>query len=230
MMTKIQFIPSVDKRISAWMEIQKNRKIEDSQTKPAPISITISREFGCEAYPLANSLKSRLEKMDGQLWTVFEEEMVSKITANDDISRYLVDNLGERSKYLDYIVSALLPYWKSQEQAYRPIVETVFSLARHGNAIIVGQGAFSIAKDLVNCFHFRLIAPVTFRAESYARRAEISVEESEKLVREKEAARIAFLSDFLNCDFGAHNFHMIFNNSKIGFEKIAELIIGFVQH
>ncbi len=156
--------------------------------------------------------------------------MVSKITGNSDISGYLVDDLGERSKYLDYIVSTLLSYWKSQEQVYRPIVETVFSLARQGNAIIVGQGAFSIAKDLSNCFHFRLVAPVLFRAESYAERAGISVQESEKLVQEKEAARIRFLSDFLNCDFDANNFHLIFNNSKISFQKIAELIVEFVRH
>jgi len=228
-MIKSQFIPSVDKRVSAWMEIQKRRKTQDLQTKPLPISITISREFGCEAYPLAIALKKRLDQHDDQSWTVVEEEMVAKITANEDIAGHLEQNLGERSKYLDYIVSALLPYWKSQEQAYRPIVETVFALARQGNAIIVGQGAFAIARDLLNCYHFRLVAPVTFRAESWVRRAGISAERAEKLVQEKEAARIAFLSGFLNCDFDANNFHMIFNNSKMSIERIAELIVEFVS-
>ncbi len=222
-------IPSVDKRLSAWIEIQKRRKTQDLQSKPLPISITISREFGCEAYPLAIALKERLDKSNGPSWTVVEEEMVAKITANDDIASHLQENLGERSKYLDYIVSALLPYWKSQEQAYRPIVETVFSLARQGNSIIVGQGAFAIARDLANCYHFRLVAPVAFRAESWARRIGISAESAEKLVQEKEVARISFLSGFLNCDFNPNNFHMIFNNSKLSIEKIAELIVEFLS-
>jgi len=228
-MLKNMSIPSVDKRLSAWIEIQKRRKTQDLQSKPLPISITISREFGCEAYPLAIALKEKLDHRDKQSWTVVEEEMVAKITANDDIASHLQENLGERSKYLDYIVSALLPYWKSQEQAYRPIVETVFSLARQGNTIIVGQGAFAIARDLSNCYHFRLVAPVVYRAESWARRIGISVESAEKQVQEKEAARIAFLSGFLNCDFNANNFHMIFNNSKLQIEKIAELIVEFVS-
>lgn len=228
-MTKGQLIPSVDKRISAWMEIQKKRKIQDMQSKPAPKSITISREFGCEAYPLANALKNLLDARNDQSWTVFDEEMVSRITANEDMSRHLTENLGERSKYLDYIVSALLPYWKSQEQAYRPIVETVFSLARQGNAIIVGQGAFSIAKDLTNCYHFRLIAPAEFRATSYAKRANLSAEEAQKLVQEKEAARITFLSGFLNCDFKPNNFHLIFNNSKVPIDQIAGVILSLVS-
>jgi cytidylate kinase len=228
-MMKSQLIPSVDKRISAWMEIQKKRQIQDLKSKPAPVSITISREFGCEAYPLADFLKQRLEEQEGQLWTVFDEEMLRKITANEGMAGYLADSLGERSKYLDYIVSALLPYWKSQEQVYRPIVETVFSLARQGNAIIIGQGAFSIAKDLPNCYHFRLIAPAEFRAESYGVRAELSGDDARSLIQKKEAARIAFLSDFLNCDFEPNNFHMIFNNSKVPIDRIAELIIQYVS-
>ena len=227
-MIKNLSIPSVDKRVSAWIEIQKRRKTQDLQAKPLPISITISREFGCEAYPLAIALKERLDHSNGQSFTVVEEEMVANITANDDIAGFLQENLGERSKYLDYIVSALLPYWKSQEQAYRPIVETVFSLARQGNSIIVGQGAFAIARDLTNCYHFRLVAPVAYRAESWSQRTGISIERAEKQVQEKEAARIEFLSGFLNCDFNANNFHMIFNNSKLSIENIAELIVDFV--
>ncbi len=210
------------------MEIQKKRKIQDLQSKPVPKSITISREFGCEAYPLANALKQKLDSRNDQSWTIFDEEMVNRITANEDISDHLSDSLGERSKYLEYIVSTLLPYWKSQEQAYRPIVETVFSLARQGNAIIVGEGAFSIARDLSNCYHFRLIAPVEFRAESYARRSNLSVEDAQKLVQKKEAARIAFLSDFLNCDFEPNNFHLIFNNSKVPIDRIVDLILHFI--
>lgn len=227
-MPKSQLLPSVDKRISAWMEIQKKRRIQDLQAKPVPKSITISREFGCEAYPLSNALKEALDNRGDQSWTIFDEEMVSRITANEDMSSHLQDSLGERSKYLDYIVSTLLPYWKSQEQAYRPIVETVFSLARQGNAIVVGQGAFSIARDLSNCYHFRLIAPAEFRAESYAGRTGLSLEEAKQLVQEKEAARIAFLSDFLNCDFKPNNFHLIFNNGKISVDQIASQILHFI--
>lgn len=227
-MARTQLVPSVDMRISAWKEIQKKRMKQDLQKKPAPPSITISREFGCEAIPLAEILKQRLEAESGHTWTIFDSEMVRRISASDDMSGHLMDRLGERSKYLEYIVSTLLPYWKSQEQVYRPIVEAVFSLARQGNAILVEQGAFSIAKDLPNCYHFRLIAPAAYRAESYASRAGMSIEETEKLIREKETARIEFLSDFLNCDFEPTNFHMIFNNARVPVEQIAEMIMRFV--
>lgn len=229
MMTISQLVPSVDKRISAWMEIQKRRELQDLQHKPVPTSITISREFGCEAYPLASALKSSLDEQNGSRWTVFDEEMINQITASDDMSGFLTERLGERSRYLEYIISTLLPYWKSQEQVYRPIVETVFSLARQGNAIIVGQGAFAIARDLSNCYHFRLIAPTSFRAESYAGRTGMSVDAAEKLIQEKESARTTFISNFLNCDFEPDNFHLLLNNSKVPVDEMVKLILAFIS-
>lgn len=227
-MAKNPLVPSIEKRISTWIELQKKRKLQDMKDKPIPASITISREFGCEGYPLAASLKEKLDLKTPQEWTIFDDELVDRIILDHQISRHLLKNIGERSKYLDYIISTLLPKWKSEEQVFRHVIEAIFLVSKQGNAIVVGRAAFAITKDLPNCYHFRLTAPLNFRAESYSTRVGVPKQEAEKIVQKKEDSRTKFLSDFLRCDFGVNDFHLVFNNSKASVDRIADTIVNYI--
>ncbi len=66
-----QLIPSVEKRISSWIEIQKKSKEQMKERIASKLTITISREFGCEGYPLVAALKNKLDEKTGQVWTIF---------------------------------------------------------------------------------------------------------------------------------------------------------------
>ncbi|MCP4753899.1 MAG: cytidylate kinase-like family protein [Proteobacteria bacterium] len=223
-----QMIPSIDKRISTWIELQKKKKNQDLKTEPSSASITISREFGCEGYPIAASLKEKLDRKTQQTWTIFDDALVNKIMSDHNISRHLVKSHGERAKYLDYIFSTLSPSWKSEEQTFKLMTETIFSVSQQGNAIVVGRGAFAITKDLLNCYHFRLIAPLGFRAKSYAERIGMSIEEATQVVQEKEKTRTKFLSDFLDCKFSLDNYHLVINNSLASIDCIANTIVNYI--
>lgn len=196
---------------------------------PVKTTITLSREFGCEGYPLATMLKNRLDETTDQTWTIFDNQFVDQLVSDSDIARHLQKNLGSRSRYLDAIIGSLLPTWKSENAAFKPMVEAIFTVAQQGNAIILERGAFAITRKLPNCFHFRLIAPLEYRSESYARRTGKSMEESRQIVIEKEKVRTHYLAEFLDCDFDQHNFHMIFNNSKLPIEKIAKAILDLIE-
>ena len=224
-----EMIPSVEKRISSWIEIQNKRKNQEMAGGSVKSTITISREFGCEGFPLIALLKEKLDKKTGRTWTIFDNQFVDKLASDSEIAGHLVKDFGERSKYLDYIISSLLPTWKSETEVFKMMVEAIYAVAQQGDAIILERGAFSITKNLPNCFHFRLIGPLNYRADSYARRKGISQEKAEKLVKEKEQDRTSFLSHFLNCQFDQENFHLIANNAKIPIEKIAEMIIHFIE-
>ncbi len=223
-----QLIPSVEKRISSWMEIQKKRQEQEMEGTPPKATVTVSREFGCEGYPLAAALKEKLDKKTGQIWTIFDNRFVDKLMEDHEISKHLVKSFGDRARYLDYIASTLFPNRVSDTEAFNLLAETIYSIARQGSAIIIERGAFAITRNLPNCFNFRLIASLDYRAASYSRRAGIGEEEARKLVVEKEQDRTRFLSDFLNCSFDQDSFHMIFNNGKLPIEKIADTIIGVI--
>jgi cytidylate kinase len=223
-MTSNQIIPKVEKRLASWLEIRaKNEELWKTETDRK--TITISREFGCQGYPLAAALQKKLEAKTNEDWTIFDKALIDKISEDHQIASHLLENLGERAKYLDYVIASLMPGWKSEEDAYKLIIKTIFSIAKQGNAIMVGRGAFAVTQNLKNCYHYRLVAPKEFRVKTYAALLGISHEKAEQIVLEKEINRHNFLQDFYNTEFSGNEFNIVFNNSRMSVEQIAETII-----
>ena len=221
-------LPFLDKRVATLLDLK--RKIESEGYRKTQIGkvITISREFGCEAYPVANSLKAKLDDLTGRTWTIFTEEVIDQTSSDSVLSANLPEDFGEQNRYLEAIVAALTLNWKTERDRYREVVKTIVAIAHRGHAILVGRGASTITRELPNCFHFRLIGGLEFRANSYAKRQNISIEQAEKIVTEKEKARKEFLDRFLGVHFNIHNFHLIFNNEKVPVDQIVDSIISFV--
>ena len=162
-----QLIPSVEKRISAWIELNE-RKI--TQRDASPANITISREFGCEGYPLAEALKKHLTEKSSKNWMIYDDALIKSLQANQDLSQHLLKNYGERNKFLDDLLDMVASHWQSEEDGFRQMTQFIFSLAKKGHGIFVGRGAFSVIKNLKNCYHIRLKAPLSFRAQKLVER------------------------------------------------------------
>jgi len=224
----LPLLPSIDRRISTLNELKRKIESEGINKIHERKVITLSREFGCEAYPLAGVLKEKLEKLTQQPWTIFKEGNIDQISSESILSGNLSVNFGEQSRYLEAILSSLLPYWKTEVESYQEVVKTIFSIAHSGHAILVGRGASAITKDLKNCFHFRLIGSDEYRAKCYAEKHNVSIKEAEKTVVEKERLRKEFLEHFLGIRFNSHNFHLIFNRDKIPTDRIVDTIISFL--
>jgi len=65
-------IPSIENRLGAWVEsARRNEAEKDAGTKRKP-AITLSREFGCEAYPVAEILQKLLENKTGDSWPIMD--------------------------------------------------------------------------------------------------------------------------------------------------------------
>ncbi len=221
-------LPSIDRRISNLLELKRKIETEGVLKEHEGKVITISREFGCEAYPLANALKEKLEKLTQKTWAIFTEDAIDQVHSDSILSADLSENFGEQSKFLEAILSSLIPNRVTEEEYYRNVIKTIAAIAHRGHAILVGRGASVVTKDLPNCFHFRLIGGREFRAKSYADRHNVSMNEAEKIVVEKENLRKEFLERFLGKRFNLHNFHFIFNNDKVSTDRIADAIISFV--
>ena len=73
-------LPFIDRRIATLKDLKRKMEVEGLQKSQIGKVITLSREFGCEGYPLANALKDRLEGLTNRKWTIYTEEAIEKNT------------------------------------------------------------------------------------------------------------------------------------------------------
>jgi hypothetical protein len=223
-----ELAPSVEKRLKAYHELsaRTGSKPPSAQQKP---TITISREFGCEAYPVAEELVRLAEKATGEKWLLVDLTLLDAVAKEHNISEDVMLSLGSKPRWLDDMIATFSPKWKSDADYYRLLCEKVVELATAGNAVFVGLGAAIITQRMKNCHHFRLIAEQEFKMRSIARRLKISHQDAENLVIDKQKERDKIIRKLL--DASEHEpllYHALFNNDKLRSKQIARVIADTV--
>jgi cytidylate kinase len=229
-MTETRLIPSIEMRLSSLLEVTRRREMEsESRGKPAGPTITISREFGCEAYPTAERLQELLEQKTGEKWVVMDKRLLEEVARNHNLSEELLQGLGEKMRFVEEMMATFTPRWKTEKDYYRLLCRQIVSLAHKGNVIIVGRGSAFITQSLKNCHHFRLFASPEFKARSIAQRLGISMEEAGEMVTRKQQQRDKFIRDFLDRDARDLSvYHLVFNNDKNAPDRMARTIMEYV--
>jgi hypothetical protein len=218
-------IPSIELREQAWLQARGRL----AHTRPAPIhpSVTISREYGCEGFPLAQHLQGLLEDASGKAWTIFDKALVDKVATDEQVSRELLARLGDESHAQDVLRTHF--GYLTHDDAYAQVVKHLVLLAASGCAIIVGRGGAIACQDLKNCFHFRLVGSFAFRCQALARRLELPLPEAEYLVRTQSKLREKFISQCLHEDITATRWYdAVFNNERQSVETIAQACLRMI--
>jgi len=222
--------PAVEQRMKAYHKLSDRIKGLPKDTSPKP-TITISREFGCEAYPVAEELVRLAGKISGEPWLLVDISLLDAVAKEHKISPEIMLSLGHKPRWLDDMFATFSPAWKTDADYYRLLCEQVVMLATAGNVVFVGLGAAIITKNMKHCSHFRLIAAQDFKVRSIAHRMNITKQEAENLVLEKQKERDSVIRRLLDAD--EHDplyYHASFNNSKVGNKQIAKMIAGYVFH
>ena len=220
--------PSVEQRIRAYHELSSRAKslAEGAPLKP---TITLSREFGCEAYPIAEELVKVAEGITGERWLLADLSLFDAVAKEHHIPEEVMLSLGHKPRWIDDMFATFSANWKTDADYYRLLCEQVVMVATAGNAVFVGMGAAIIAQSMKNCFHFRLIAEQEFKVRSIARRMQISKQEAELMVVDKQKERDKVIRTLLDAD--EHYplyYHAIFNNGKVRNHHIVKIIADYV--
>ena len=227
-MSETYYTKEAGRRLDAWVSIQD--KMSQSTGKLSNKTVTISREFGCEGYLLAEKLSKKMEEATGIPWTVFDRKLIELVCKSTDISFFSLDSFDSSAHHID-ILSPFMKCWKTGEQLYELLAKRILKIAEYGNCIIVGRGASILTQKFTNCYHFRLEAPLEFRVNSIVQRSEMSYQEADLFVKENQKERIYFLKKFLNVESISDTsyYHMKFNNSKIDVDSMSDIITHYVQ-
>jgi cytidylate kinase len=230
-MSEKLLVPSIESRLAGLIEVSRRAKAEGGMLdrKVMKPTITISREFGCEAYPAAEKLKKILEEKSGETWALVDRTLLEEVARHHDLEADIFDNLGKRPRWLDDMISSFSPKWKNEKDDFQLLAQKIVSIAAGGNAIIVGLGGAVITQSLKNCYHFRVFGSEEFKMHSVARRARITPSEALVMLEKRQKAREKFVRDFLDRDINdIHYFHLLFNNDRSSPELMAEAMAAYI--
>ena len=230
-MEKNPLIPSIEERLRGLIEVSRRNLRQHGladQARHRP-TVTLTREFGCEGYPVAQRLQELLEQRSGQPWVVMDRALLDAVAKDHHLSAQILQNIGARNRFLDDMLSTFSPRWKSDKDYYRLLCREIIALAQQGNVILVGRGAVILTQQTGNCFHFRIVAPMRFKEESIAARMDLPMDEARDLIEVRQRQRDAFLKDFLGRDIADPTlYHLLFNNARCPAGTIAALMAELV--
>ena len=220
--------PSVERRLKAYHELSYRVK-GLAVSPPMKPTITLSREFGCEAFPVSEELVRLAEKQTGESWLLVDKSLLDSVAKEHQVPEEIMRTLGSQPRLFDEMMATFSTHWKRDADYYQLLCQQVVMIAAAGNAVIVGLGSPLITKPLKNCFRYRLIAEHSFKVNSIARRLKIPKQEAEIIVLDQQKERDRALRKLLDSDM--HDpllYHTIFNNGMIKSKEIAKLILDHV--
>lgn len=226
-------IPSVDLRIGSLEEYNRRQKekaaLHHRKPKPRPC-ITISREFGCEGYPVAERLRELMMQKTGDVWVLIDKAVLEEVARHHNISEEILQTLGDNNQILNEILATFTPRWKSHHDYFKLLSRHVVALAEQGNVIISELGGAVITRHIEHSCHFRIYGSDAFKTATLAHRLQIEKEAAEKIMRRQQKARDHFTRDFLNQD--DHDpalYDLLFNNDCSSPQRIAATIASYVE-
>jgi len=228
-MPESKLIPSIDNRLGALLEVARRQGVAKSQEPPLKPTVTISREFGCEAYPMAELLRQLLETRTREPWALMDKALLDEVAKNNNLSEQVMHHLGDKNRFLDEFLSTFSSRWKSDKDYYRLLCRQIIALAEQGNVILMGRGAPIVTAKMKNCFHFRMYASQAYKEASIAKRLGIDAGDASALIARRQKERDRFIRDFLDHDpYDLSVYHLVFNNNRNSAAKTAQTILEYL--
>jgi cytidylate kinase len=220
---------NVDARIGAHVHAWEGAKALGQQRplKTFPF-ITISREFGCEALPLAQHLVQVLNERNRSAypWVAYDREVIDRVAEELHLSREIVESVdGHRRTEMCELFDAILNRKVDESLVIRRICQVVRSLAMHGHVVLVGRGSYLVTQDLKTGLHVRLVAPRPWRIHRVADIQRLGYRDAEKVVDQFEKERERFVQMFFVRDPHIVHYHdVVIDNSRFNLTQIANII------
>ena len=205
--------------MAAWHRQAQARKAQGESEGPC---ITISREFGCQAYPLATELARRL----GESWSVIDREILEEVAR---VSGFTIEKI-EKSRDTPAVLKAIFAMFLDDSHAEETQLSThlrraICKFATTGNCIIVGSGGVVTAPKMKNIFHLRLVAPLEFRINKVMASRDMDQVQAANFVNLHQKQR----DDFVTRLAGSRVddpllYHLVLNNNLLNPEQMAAIV------
>jgi cytidylate kinase len=196
--------------------------------------ITISRLTGCDARETASSIVEILNtRFRITKWKWVDKDIIYSIAKELNIDTQRIENYYEGIKLsnLSEMIMAFSGGFVSDLRVKKAIKDVVLSICKEGYVVLVGRGGVSIARDIKDALHVRLVAPFYWRVENVMKKKGMGLETAEKYVIETDEKRHELNQTFL--DKKTKNIDVLFdvtiNRISFSIAETAELIVSMYE-
>jgi cytidylate kinase len=196
--------------------------------------ITLSRLTGCDARQVAALLVDDLNHhYSTTKWRWVDKDIIYAIAKELNTGTERVENFykGIELSNLSEMIMAFSGGFVSDLRVKKAVKDVVLTMCKEGFIIIVGRGGVSIARDVVDALHIRLIAPFYWRVENVMKKKEMDIETAEEYVVDTDEKRFNLIQTFLdkkplNLDY---LFDATINRSSFTIKEISEMIVSMYE-
>jgi cytidylate kinase len=196
--------------------------------------ITLSRLTGCDARQVAAILADDLNHKYGiNKWRWIDKDIIYAIAKELNTDTQRVENFynGFELSNISEMIMAFSGGFVSDLRVKKAIKDVVLSICKEGYIILVGRGGVSIAHEITDSLHIRLIAPFYWRVENVMKKKEMDIESAEEYVVNTDEKRFNLIQTFLdkkplNIDY---LFDATINRSSFSIKETADLILSMFE-
>jgi cytidylate kinase len=203
-------------QIPAWQLEKKH----PTKSLVGPV-ITVSRQTGCGAEAIAQRIAKELGL------TLYSWEIVEQIAKDAHVSEKVVSTLDEKdqSALNDWLASFEGDHGLSSYSYWECLRKVVFTIAAHGNAVILGRGGNFLlppGKKLGLC----LVAPLDTRVRNVIEKLGLSEKQAREHITKTEQEHELFVREHFLTDIkDATHYHITINTALVK----PETIVGIVK-
>jgi cytidylate kinase len=162
--------------------------------------ITISRTTGCDARQVAESVVDNLNRKYGtSKWKWIDKDIIYKVAEELNTDPQRVENYykGIELSNVSEMIMAFSGNFISDLRVKKAIRDVVLAMCKEGHIVMVGRGGVSIAHDISDSLHIRLVAPFYWRVENVMKKKNMNIETAEEYVVDTDEKRFNLIQAFL---------------------------------
>jgi len=207
--------------------------LKKAPTEDGPV-ITLSRLTGCDARQVAAILADALNhRFNTTKWKWVDKDIIYAIAKELNTDTQRVENFykGFELSSISEMIMAFSGGFVSDLRVKKAIRDVVLSICKEGYIVLVGRGGVSIAHEIADALHIRLIAPFYWRVENVMKKKDMNIETAEKFVIDTDEKRFNLIHTFLdkkplNIDY---LFDATINRSSFSIPDIADMILSMYE-
>jgi cytidylate kinase len=197
---------------------------EQKGARPGPV-IAITRVPGCGGESIARTLAKEFGLV------LYDWEIVEAIAKDAHVSEQVVATMDEKySSELDEWLAGFTGGPSLSSYKYMQCLRRVlFTVATHGNAVILGRGANFLLPPEKKTLGLCLAAPLEARVKNVMQELRLSQENAQKHIARIEQEQRTWIKKHGCADINdVTHYHLVINTALVTTETIVQIVKGFI--